>query len=455
MPAESDHHAARSAAVGARTCAGCIASDKAEAARHAAHTGACVARCIRCGCRAPEIERRRTGGGGQRRIAPACAMQAIERLGCLRRLIRRVQHAARVQRGATRYPGRRHRALHARERGCVESRIGQCARQQQGSLGCVIVERTAQRRYVDIRGECHDAGKHFRIIQCGCLQHCTGAIRQSCGDDLRVLHSEWRELRKRAIKHRQSESRRLQHVAAPVRFGIVAGVGVLDRDAGFPPGGFRSELEFGAADARLRAVKPRAETRGCVEVAAACTLVRVGDGTAARQTPRAGECDRTVDTARAGGCRDDEATRPRIECIGNLYEYAMWPSCAGDSCERLVFATRHADSTAVQGAVGAKRTKVGDALPVRLDRTAAQLRRGGHFDVRERRRRSAQSSQPKACAQQVIVVAMLALAYCARQEIGRQGFSLHRFLRHCICAGAEPRRDLQLCSAPPRCAQSA
>ncbi len=239
-------------------------------------------------------------------------------------------------------------------------------------------------------------------------------------------------LRKRAIEHREAELRRLQQMGSPVTLGVVARMRVFHCDAGCRRISVRDEFELRVARARARAVERDAALVRAIEVAGPGALVCVRDRATVREPPRAGDRDRAVDAARTGRRRNDQATLPRVETVGNLGEHAMRRIRAGYARERLEFATRHVRHAAVGLAVAAERPQIRNALPCGLDRAPAQLGRLRCRRIVERGRRATQARESQARAQQVVVAAVDGRAYRFDYEI------------HCCL----PRRRANLVALP-------
>jgi hypothetical protein len=124
----------------------------------------------------------------------------------------------------------------------------------------------------------------------------------------------------------------------PVGFRIVAGVRVFHRDlVGSLSTTGHPELERDATGA-TGSVEPRAIAGVDVEVAAASTLVGVGNRTAARQTPAAGQRNRAVDAARSRRGGQHQAALFRIECVWQLQQHAVRVACARQGQQRLELA---------------------------------------------------------------------------------------------------------------------
>ena len=226
----------------------------------------------------------------------------------------------------------------------------------------------------------------------------------------------------RQRQHLQREARGLGHVPAPVGLGVVTRMGVFDRDRRDAlAGGARRYLELhGFARVRELAVEREAAAVGGVHVARARALVGVGHRAAARQAPGAGQGDGAVDAARTGRGGDHDAAGVGIEVIGQLHHHPVWLLAAGERHQRVVLAAGHRRQRAVELAVTAARSQVGDAAPVGPDRAPAQFGRRRRGRIREGRRRRV--SQPR-CAQsrrQQVVAVAVGAQVDARIEVHRR-----------------------------------
>ena len=97
-----------------------------------------------------------------------------------------------------------------------------------------------------------------------------------------------------------------------------------------------------------------------------------------------------------------------IERIRQLQQHPMRLGRARHPRERAEFAARHAGHAAVQLGIATAGGEVGDAAPVRPQRTATQLGRRRMLGIGEgRRQHRAQAGQAKPGGQQVVAVAML------------------------------------------------
>ena len=161
---------------------------------------------------------------------------------------------------------------------------------------------------------------------------------------------------------------------APVGFGVVLRMRVLERDAGCALGRIRHEREVVGVARACHAAVAVAPARGVeVEVVAAGALVGVGHRAALRQAPGAGYGNRTVDATRAGRGGHHHAALRRVERVRHLHQHAVRMRCAGHPRIGRELAAGHAGHAAVQAAVAACGGQVGDAAPAAPDRAAAQF----------------------------------------------------------------------------------
>ena len=287
-------------------------------------------------------------------VASAASSQPFARsrssalLACALR-IGAVERAKLAQSRAAREPRRWRRALRARERHRIETLIGQCARHQHCRFAGVVVERSSAFGNMDIRRQRDDAGKYAFGIEAGSPQRGTGTVRQAGNDHARVLRRE-RCMRRKA---RSSIARPNSAACNTCRPQSASGLSPECACLMATPlvSTERARFEFqhvvvcttepalGLRSAR--AVERDAGLRVEIVVARSGALVGVRDREAARQSPRAGQRNRTVHAARTGRRGHHEAARLRVERIGNLHEHAMRRCGARNARERRELATRH------------------------------------------------------------------------------------------------------------------
>ncbi len=114
-------------------------------------------------------------------------------------------------------------------------------------------------------------------------------------------------------------------------------------------GGRRRRLEFQLRLAAFRAtaIQRHAAVVGVVEVTRAGALVGICHRATARQAPRAGQRDRTVDAARTGRCSHHQTALLLIEVVRQLQQHAMRRARAGNARKRLILAPRHVRHAAI------------------------------------------------------------------------------------------------------------
>src|SRR5690606_7227426 len=108
-----------------------------------------------------------------------------------------------------------------------------------------------------------------------------------------------------------------------------------------------------------------------------------------------------------------EAARLRIEVVRNLHQHAERLARTRQPRERGELAPRYVRHRAVHAAETAKRTEIGDAVPVRVDRAPAQLGRRRRKRIGECRRRRAQPAESETGGQEIVRAPMPGFAYRA------------------------------------------
>jgi len=97
-----------------------------------------------------------------------------------------------------------------------------------------------------------------------------------------------------------------------------------------------------------------------------------------------------------------------------LHQYAVPVACAGQVRPSGIFAPGHGFETAVQFAITCIGTKIGQPAPGAPQRAAAQFRGRGCIGFGKRGRGGiAQTGQPKAGAQQVVITTVFSAALMA------------------------------------------
>ena len=304
-------------------------------------------------------------GSGDRRIQVGAALIDVQRRGVI------IEAAAVLE-------DRRVRPLHDRE-SRVELRI-------------------------DVRFRHGDAVDPVLVVELGRKYGRAAAVRYARGDDDGVLGRDPLAAAvvivvvagpEHAVEDEEGELDGLQHVLAPVRLRVLAGMGVLEGKAVGRRFVERLALavaqlgrEVGVLARRIR-VGPQAGDqidRVVLQIvrAGARALVRVGDRASVIEAPLAGRGDGAIDPARAGGGGGDDAGRFRVEAVRHLHHHSDVFSAravvgkgdelgAGNQAlAQGVFALR-VDVRAVEHAVAAARGEVHQRPIVVVDGQRAEL----------------------------------------------------------------------------------
>src|ERR1700748_1701655 len=106
----------------------------------------------------------------------------------------------------------------------------------------------------------------------------------------------------------------------------------------------------------------------------------------------------------------------------------------GDPRKSLILMPRHIGYTAINMPITAQRSKVGDALPTGWNRATTTFGRRGMLRIGKGRRRTGQTLEPQARAEQIVAIAMVGDTDIATYKIGRFHGTLRRS-RRCRAAG--------------------
>ncbi|MDW8478744.1 MAG: hypothetical protein RML12_01180 [Xanthomonadales bacterium] len=250
--------------------------------------------------------------------------------------------------------------------GCCGGRgIGEQAGLQQGGEGGVLVER---RTAGDGEVGCpqHGAVEDPLAVLLEGVDQRRRPVRDPEAEDAGVLRREGGELGEGKRERVQAEGGGLQRMPAPVGFGMVAGVRVLEGEQRLPAGpGRRLEGERRLAPPRAGAVEGRALVGGEVEDVASRTLVGGRDRAAARERDR-GQRLGAIDPARARDRGHDQAAPGAVEAVGHLGHHPVRLARPGHAREGAVLPAGHAGEARVTLPV-LSRPQVGEAAQIVVD----------------------------------------------------------------------------------------
>ena len=234
---------------------------------------------------APQVEGHIHRCRAQGLVGPATLAQGVVGGLTLRSRIVAVHQAGSVERGAARI-GIRHRR---------DAQHGKRARHQQRRFGGDVVQRAhAVHQNVGLAG--HHRIEPVVVVFRG-TQYRAAPVGHADGDHADIIEAVV-PIRIRLVEHVQAELRRLPHMASPVRFRVVLRVGVLERDPAGAGRRVRHERQrIVAVRSDEGAVGTMAHLGVQVEVVGARPLVGVRHRASLRQSPGAGDRDRTVDAA--------------------------------------------------------------------------------------------------------------------------------------------------------------